>query len=423
MSKRIPIVVVLTALLFPAAVGASRGAAQADDAVAATLARPVVQAALDRLDKSRAATAELLAELGAIVSPSGREQERAEFVTTRMRAIGLSNVRATGTPNAIGEIPGRSGRHVVFISTLDDLATVAEHQRAADAPPRVEGDRVVGPGTNTSVTTAAMLAAAEAYLASGLEPEHTLVFAAVAQEETGLVGMRAAFEQYRETAEAFVEVLGDGHNISYGALGIHWWRIDATGPPGHTLGGGLPNVNQAIARSVDRILSLPAANRDDDTRTRINVAVLDSGTVFNHKPAAGWFSLDLRSMDAGILERIETHVGEILSAVSEETSIELTMEPVSLTPGGQIEGMLESKLVTSAAAVSRWLGYEPSLSNSGSSNMNIAIAAGVPAIGLGGSRGGDRGTAAEWADVNGLMRAAQHVLMMSVLLGDQRPTD
>ena len=231
------------------------------------------------------------------------------------------------------------------------------------------------------------------------------------------MGMRAVFDEYSGTAEAFVEILGDGHSISYGALGIHWWRIVATGPPGHTLGGGLPNVNQAIGRAVDRILSLPDARRDDETRTRINVAVLDSGTVFNHKPESGWFSLDLRSMDAAILERMEGQVGDILSTVAGETGIELRMEPVQLTPGGQIEGMAESELVTTAAAVSRWLGHEPSMSNAGSSNMNIAIAAGVPAIGLGGSRGGDRGTASEWGDVNGLMRTARHVLMMSMLLG------
>ena len=61
-----------------------------------------------------------------------------------MREIGLSNVAVNETPNAVGVIPGRSGRALVFVSTLDDLATVAENQRAASGPPRVEDDRVVG---------------------------------------------------------------------------------------------------------------------------------------------------------------------------------------------------------------------------------------------------------------------------------------
>ena len=83
-----------------------------------------------------------------------------------------------------------------------------------------------------SSTTAAMLTAARALIAAGIEPEHDLVFAGVAQEETGLVGMRDLYDEYRETAREFIDVLGDGRRISYGALGIHWWKVIATGP-GH----------------------------------------------------------------------------------------------------------------------------------------------------------------------------------------------
>lgn len=393
-------------------------AAAGRPAVAAALARPEVGAVLDHLDGARQATAEFLVEIGGIVSPSGMEHDRAEAVAARMRAIGLDSVRVTGAPNAIGVIPGRSGRALVFVSTLDDLATVAEHQRATDAPPRIDGSRVVGPGTNTSSTTAAMLAAAQALAATGFAPDHDLVFAAVAQEETGLRGMHALYDQYRDRAVAFVDILGDGRSISYGALGIHWWRVEAEGQPGHTLGGGLPNVNQGIARAVDRILSLPWSARTDESRTRLNIAILASGSVYNHKPAAGWFSLDLRSMEADIIAAMEGDVGRILDEVSSETGVALRMVPFQRTPGGRIPGALESDLVTTAAAISAGLGYLPSLTESGSANLNVAIGAGTPAIGLGGSRGGARGEPAEWADVDAMMRAARHVALLAVVLGD-----
>jgi len=376
-----------------------------------------VHAALTHIDGHRAETSSFLARIGGIVSPSGEELERAQAVASRMREIGLDSVRVTQSPNAIGVIPGRSGRALVFVSTLDDLATVAEHQRAASALPRVEGDRVVGPGTNTSLTTAAVLAAAAAYLDSGLQPEHDLVFAAVAQEETGLRGMKALYEEYEGRADAFVDVLGDGQSISYGALGIHWWRVVADGPPGHTLSGGMPNLNQAIGRSVDRILSLPAASSTDESRTRLNISMLQSGAVFNHKPATGWFSVDIRSMEAPVIDDIEREVRSILESVSEETGIGLTMEPFQITPGGRIPGALESRLVRTAQDVSRHLGYEAGMSESGSANLNVAIGAGTPAIGLGGSRGGDRGLASEWADIPGMMRTAKHVLLLATVLG------
>lgn len=412
-TARFPLIGLTTAALLTAA----PPLAAQDVGLEEALRRSEVGAALAYIDEHRAETASFLAQIGGIVSPSGEEQERAAAVAARMREIGLDSVRVTESPNAIGVIPGRSGRALVFVSTLDDLATVAEHQRAASSPPRVDGDRVVGPGTNTSLTTAAVLAAAEAYIEGGLRPEHDLVFAAVAQEETGLRGMKALYAQYEERADGFVDVLGDGHSISYGALGIHWWRVVAEGPAGHTLRGGMPNVNQAIGRAVDRILSLPAASNTDETRTRLNVSMLQSGAVFNHKPASGWFSLDIRSMDAVTIDAIEGQVRSILADVSSETGIDLTMEPFQITPGGRIPGALDSRLVRAAQEVSRHLGYEPNMSESGSANLNVAIGAGTPAIGLGGSRGGDRGLPTEWADVDGMMRTAKHVLLLAAVLG------
>ena len=382
------------------------------------LADPALERALDTLAANRDASAALLARIGAIVSPSGEERERAEAVAAEMRRIGLTGVRVgSDLPNAIGTIPGRSGRALVFVSTLDDLATVAEHQQAASTPPQVVGGRVVGPGTNTSATTVALLAAAEALVAAGLEPEHDLVFAAVAEEETGLGGMRALYEAYRDRATAFVDVLGDGSRITYGALGIHWWRVVALGPGGHTLRGGLPNVNQGIGRAVDRILQLPHPETYADERTALNVAVIESGSVFNHKPEEGWFSLDVRSLDAAVIAEMEAAVRRILEGVTSELGIGFRMDSVSLIPGGQIAGLAESDLVTTSVAIARHLGLEPELSDAGSANHNVALAGGTAAIGLGGERGGRRGYADEWTDVEALQRSARHVLLLAATLG------
>ncbi|MGD1892156.1 MAG: hypothetical protein ACFB15_16400 [Cyclobacteriaceae bacterium] len=59
------------------------------------------------------------------------------------------------------------------------------------------------------------------------------------------------------------------------------------------------------------------------------------------------------------------------------------------------------------------------MSNRGSSNMNVAIAGGTPAIGLGGNRGGQRGFADEWADIPAMMRTAQHVYLLAAMLGSK----
>ena len=382
--------------------------------LAAALADPGVSAALKDVNDHGDSAAAMLVRLGAIISPSGHEKERADAVAAMMREIGLQRVTVDDAPNAVGMIPGRSGRALVFVSTLDDLAPVAAFQKAAGGAPRTEGQRVVGPGTNTSSTTAAMLAAAAALVRARVRPEHDIVFAAVAQEETGLVGMKQLYGGYKDRAVAFVDILGDGHSISYGAITIHWWKVAAHGPAGHTLMGGIPNVNQGIGRAVDRILQVPQNPRE---RTVINVAMLTSGAVFNHKPDEGWFSLDIRSLDAAKVEAIEATVRQILNQVAAETGTTLTLEPVQLTPGGQIPGAADSPLVTTSAAIARHLGLTAVLNDAGSSNMNVAIAGGTPAIGIGGERGGFRAEAGEFADVPAMIRTAKHVILLAATIG------
>ena len=164
----------------------------------------------------------------------------------------------------------------------------------------------------------------------------------------------------------------------------------------------------------------PVATRRDPRGRHTHAhqySVLESGTVFNHKPEEGWFSLDIRSMDARVIEAIEADVEQILATVESETTIDLTMEPFQLTPGGQIPGAERSALVVNAADISRHLGYEPSLGTSGSSNMNVPVAGGTLAIGTGGSRGGERGQPGEWADIDGMIRTAKHVFLLAISLG------
>ena len=49
--------------------------------------------------------------------------------------------------------------------------------------------------------------------------------------------------------------------------------------------------------------------------------------------------------------------------------------------------------------------------------MNIAIGNGTLAIGLGGSRGGKRAEAGEWANIPAMLRTATHVVLLAATIG------
>jgi acetylornithine deacetylase/succinyl-diaminopimelate desuccinylase-like protein len=356
-----------------------------------------------------------LINIGSIISPSGEEEERAEAVAAEMNQIGLSFIEVDPWYNVIGILPGEIDSCLVLISTLDDLASVARYQREADRSLYREGDRIEGPGSNTSSTTVAMLMAAKALNYLQVKPKYTLVFAGVSREETGLEGMKKIYSDWKEKSVGFVDILGEGTLISYGAMGIHWWKVLAVGPPGHSLSGGTPNTNQGISRAIDRILSINISEDLKSLRTIVNIAMIQSGEVFNHKPKEGWFSLDIRSLDPEVIRFLEDTVQQILQQVNLETGIHLVMEPYQLTPGGQYPDAINHRLVTTAIRTGKYLGMEPTLHNAGSSNLNIPLANGKMAIGINGDRGGNRGYPDEWADLNALIKTAQFVYLLCLL--------
>lgn len=121
------------------------------------------------------------------------------------------------------------------------------------------------------------------------------------------------------------------------------------------------------------------------------------------------------------IEFLEDTIELILRQISNETSIQLSMEPYQIIPGGQIDDALQHPLVRTAIKVSEILGYTSSLTPFGSSNMNIPLADGKIAIGVSGQRGGERGYPEEWSDLNALVRSAQFVFLTCLLFPLENP--
>ena len=365
------------------------------------------------IEQSKEVAAARLIKVGSIISPSGEEEERAEAVAEIMYDIGLQFISVDNLYNVQGLIRGASDSVLVFVSTLDDLVTVASLQRQLGQPLERKEDKIHGPGSNTASTIISMLQAAEAILNSGHEPKYTLVFVSVSREETGLDGMKKIYREWKHRAIGFVDILGEGTTISNGAIGIHWHKVIANGPSGHTLRGGLPNINYAISMAVKQIFEIPITEAWKQQNTVLNIAMINSGAVFNHKPETGWFSLDIRSLTPAIIDSLEQNIHNILNNVSNQTQVTLDFVPESLTPGGQILDANEHRLTQAAILARSTLQLPTQIIKTGSSNMNIPIASGSMAIGLNGDRGGRRGHEDEWADLNALLTTAKVVYLIA----------
>lgn len=339
-------------------------------------------------------------EVARIYSPSGNEVLRAKYMVNKFEEYGIENAHIDNYGNAVCYIEGiEPGPTIVWLATMDDLQPVAEMVKSWNKPIEERDGKLIGPGTNIGATCMTVLGLAKMFTLEEVKLKGRLYLVGVVQEETGLLGIKGFLKDHQGEIDYLVDIMSGIGGISYGAIGIHWFKVHFKGPKGHTLRGGLPNVTRGVARAVDQIFDIHIPQNPPEVRSKLNISMLGAGTVFNHKHDDGWFSVDLRSMDNNTLLSIKEEVISISKQVAEDQGFEMWIEPFSEIPAGQIPGARESDLVRVAEEATRYLGYEPRLSNSGSSNMNVSVSQNILSITTSGDRGGGRNTSDEYANI------------------------
>lgn len=352
--------------------------------------------------------------LAEIAAPTGEEEERGAYVANRFRSLGLTDVELDGAGNAIGRRPGREDLEPVVVCA--HLDTVFPRGTALSV--RREGARLVGPGINdNSRGLAVMLALAEEIDGVRLAPRRPIDFVATTGEEGAgdLRGARVYFAQRGRGAAAMIALDGAGdERIVTRALGSRRFRVSFFGCGGHSWAAfGSPNAVHAAAGAASRLASL---RLPFEPRTTLSVGRIGGGISVNSIPDHAWLEIDLRSTSGEMLDRYEREIHLAAAAACEEENgrralgtraLSMTVEPIGARPCG--ETPVDHPLVRHALATTRLVGREPDLATA-STDANVPIARGIPAIAIGaGGRGGDAHTQNEWFDntdgVRGIGRA------------------
>lgn len=354
----------------------------------------LVKGVFAKYDGMREEILEEWKRIARIYSPSGNEVLRAEYLTGKFKGYGIENAHVDGWGNAVALIERGEGPTVAFLATMDDLATVADLVKSWDKPIAERDGRLVGPGTNIGSICAAGLALAKLFTLPEVDFKGKIYVVGVTQEETGLTGTKGFIGDHPGELDYVIDMMGGLGRFSYGAIGIHWFKVHYKGPRAHTLSGPGPNVTKGVAKSVTRVFDIPLP-----PDTFLNVSMLGAGKVYNHRSDDGWHSVDLRSIDNDALQGVKDEIFRIAAEVAAEEELEWWVEGFSESPAGQLPGARESRLVRVAEEASRLLGAEPTMSNRGSCNMNAGIAAGVASISTGGGRGGARDSPEEYANI------------------------
>ena len=384
-----------------------RGMSQnATEAVASILANPAFRAAVAVMEREHDRTVQDIITLTEIPSPPFGEGPRAAAYLEMLRAHGLEEVEQDAIGNVMGLRRGTGNGGLLVVAAHLDTVFPA----GTDVKVRREGTKLYAPGVGDDTRSLAVnLAFIRALDAAGIRTRQDILFVGdVGEEGKGdLRGVRHLFTEgrYADRIQGFFTVDSpDMDRIVTGGVGSRRYRVAFRGPGGHSFGAfGLVNPMSAMARAAVALADVPVPAKPKTTHC---VSVVGGGTSVNAIPNEVWIEVDLRSESAEELARLDARFLAILQeAVAAENAARSTREggvmaePMLIgdRPAGKTPA--DSPLVQLATAAVAAHGISVAHEYS-STDANIPMSLGIPAIRIGsGGTGGRAHSLEEWIDV------------------------
>ena len=387
-----------------------------------------VQEALKFLEEDDERTLQETLEMCQIPAPSYQEEKKAEYVFHKMQEAGLEDVHIDAVGNVLGTRKGAgNGPRIVLAGHTDTVFPME-----TDLTLKQEGNRYSCPGIGDDTRAVAeLLSIVRAMNAAGIRGEGDLVFCANVCEE-GLGDLRGTKHVFGVDGDALHQYDGfisiDDKNTSgiiYQAVGSERYLVTFHGTGGHSYTGfGIPSPIHAMGRAIAKIsdFQVPA-----DPKTTFTVGVVSGGSSVNVIAEEASMLVDMRSLDADALAELSAKFHKAVEeAVEEENArwgleinasdrITVTFEQKGKRPAGIQEK--QCQIVQAANAANQALGLETLYIGAASTDANIPISLGIPAITVGwGGKGGGEHTIHEWYEHAESWKGPQRDLILLLAL-------
>jgi acetylornithine deacetylase/succinyl-diaminopimelate desuccinylase-like protein len=239
-------------------------------------------------------------------------------------------------------------------------------------------------------------------------PGDVWLVANVGEEGLGnLCGMSAVVDRFGSDVRAYLIVEGMAlGQIYHRGLSVRRYEISACTHGGHAwVDFGKPSAIHELSGLITRLCALPVPVQP---RSSMNVGIVSGGTTVNTIAAQAACLLDLRSEDKGVLARLARQVEAQIEA-GNRVGVQFSWRIVGERPAGQIA--LNHPLVRQAIRCLEALGVQPLL-NIGSTDANIPLSRGLPAVCIGLTSGGRAHTPEEYINTQPLGLGLTQLIML-----------
>lgn len=336
-------------------------------------------------------------ELTEIEAPPFKEERRAKEFAERLKLAGIENVWIDSIGNVIGFLKGSVGNKNIAIDAHIDTV----FPEGTDVKVRVKNDTLFAPGIGDDTRGLAMiLTLAETIKKNNIEPVNNIIFIGTVGEEGlgDLRGVRYLFKNKTPKIDSWIAIDGGSiGRVNNQALGSYRYEVIFDGPGGHSWGAfGLVNPHHALGSGIKNFINKADVYTSSGPKTSYNVGVINGGTSVNSIPFKSSMLIDIRSIEPNRLDDMEEILyNSMQEALKEQNEMKrsgpdltLTINKIGNRPSGIVEESVP--LIQKTIAATQYMGVEPRLTI-GSTDSNIPISLGVPAVTIG--RGGDGGGA------------------------------
>lgn len=375
---------------------------------------PALLAMADTFAQRRQELIDLCLQVQQIPAPTGNEHQRAHWVADRLRPLGLA-VTVDDLPNVYARVPGQAAQPALLVSAHLDTVFPRETDltvRHASAQRRIYGP---GIGDNSAgVASLLMLAATLSQLPP--PPVDIWLVANCGEEGLGdLRGMRAAVDRLQSQLGASIVIEGTGlKRVVHRALGSQRFRISVQAPGGHSWSdfGAASAVHVLVQLAAELARLAPPGN----PRTSFNIGRISGGTSVNTIAQQAELELDLRSESPAALQTIVNQVESIVqryrTANWQEQGVTTLLEKIGDRPGGQLAAAHPLVRAAYRSLASCGSTAQPKL-NLSSTDANIPLSRGVPAVCIGITEGGNAHRLEEWITPDFLPVGMKHLLYLT----------
>ena len=375
---------------------------------------PLSKAILEYSESTFAETLSLIEALCRIPAPSGKEGARAAFCKDWLNAHGASNAEIDGAGNVLYPIGCDADKEIVlFCAHTDTVFPDTEPM-----PFSQDGTYLCAPGVGDDTTGLAVLLMIARYVAERrLTAPVGILFAFTAGEEGlgNLRGIREICARYgSRIREVYAFDLGYDRVVNR-CVGSHRYRITAETAGGHSFGAfGAENAIAVLSELVCRLYAcdIPAHTA---AKTTYNVGTIEGGTSVNTIAETASMLYEYRSEDADALRKMEAFFLAQTERIRAERQARITVERVGERPCGRnVDAARLAALTERAVRIcEKHAGVAPAV-QSGSTDCNLPMSIGIPAISVGTYLGGGEHTREERVRIDsiptGLRIAAELIL-------------